>query len=288
MAAAACAEEGMLDQIRRQSAIESSYNFKPVPSNAGEGVTIAIVSQGVTQMVKDLLGDRLNATSVLPDSSSPFDNGEFGIGNGMVSLVAALAPRSKVINIKALDSDGSGSYESIRDGVNKAVELGARIIIMPIGASEGDDRVTTAINAALDRGILVVASAGNNSGGAIQYPANMDNVIAIGASTEKRKVAAFSSIADKVFFAPGEDVIAIKQNDKLGPHSGTTQSAGVAGAILAVLWSQDMSLTRAKLVEFVKSTTREIEKIGGGKVKLIDGAAALHAITDAKASTATK
>jgi hypothetical protein len=282
------AEQDLLNDIRKQSAIASSYNFDPLPSSAGEGVTVAIVSQGITHKVKDLLGDRLSITSVMSDDTSPYDDGDFGIGNGMVTLVAALAPKAKIINIKALDTMGGGSYESIRDGISRATELGAKIMILPIGASKGDDGVTNAVNAALAKGILVVASAGNEPGGAIQFPSNMDGVLAIGGSTEKRRVAAFSSIGDKVIFAPGEDVMAIEQNNKLGPHSGTTQSAGVAGAICAVLWSQDMSLTREKLVEFVQKSTREIEKIGGGKVKLIDGAAALRAITDAKTAAATK
>lgn len=281
------AEQHLLDDIRQQPAIAASYDFSPVPPNGGKDITVAIVSQGITRDVKDLVGDRLSALCVLPNAS-PYEDEDPGIGNGVVSLVAALAPEAKIINIKALDNLGSGSYESIRDGINRATELDARIIVLPVSADEGDDGVTSAINAALKKGILVAACSGNNSGGKIGYPSNLDGVLAIGGSNKGKMVAAFSSVGPKVLYAPGQDVTSIAGKLQLKPHSGTTYSVGVAGGIFAVLWSQSPSLSRDQLVEAVQSSTKEMKDIAGNQVKLIDAAAALRAINDAKPAETKK
>ena len=283
---AAFATQQVLDDIRHQSGIASSYNFSPLPSNAGEGITVAIVSQGITRNLKDIVGDHLSVVSVISSDTSPYAGEDsFGIGNGMVSIVAALAPGAKIINIKSLDDMGSGSYEDIKNGISRATESGAKILVLPIGAEESDDGVSSVVKAAIGKGILVVASAGNQSGGQVNFPANMDGVLAIGASNQQQKVASFSSIGSKVIYAPGEDIKGVEQDDKLGSHSGTSHSSAVAGAIFAVLWSQNPSLSRQQLVDAVMKSTKEIEDVNGGKCKLIDGAAALRAINDAKATT---
>ena len=60
----------------------------------------------------------------------------------------------------------------------------------PSARPKGDDSVITpgVVKAALKKGILIVASAGDDSGGPIEFPSNVDDVLAIG-SNEKRKVA---------------------------------------------------------------------------------------------------
>lgn len=55
-----------------------------------------------------------------------------------------------------------------------------------------------------------------------------------------------------------------------------------------MLWSQHPGLTRDQLVEVVRKNTKQISDDNGGGDKLIDAAAALRAINDAKAATAQK
>ena len=55
-----------------------------------------------------------------------------------------------------------------------------------------------------------------------------------------------------------------------------------------MLWSQHSGLTRDQLVEVVRKNTKQISDDHGGGDKLIDGAAGLRAINDAKATTTQK
>ena len=135
---------------------------------------MVLVSQGVTQKVKDLLGDRLTLASVLTgDEASPYGGSEFGIGSQDGNPRGGARAQGQIINIKALDAMGGGSYESIRDGISRATELGCKIMVLPIGAPDSDDGVTNVVKAALKKGILIVASAGNDSGGRSASPATL-------------------------------------------------------------------------------------------------------------------
>jgi len=280
-----------LDTIRQQPAIKKSYSFRSLPPDAGKGIIVALIDSGLTRELKDLLGDRVTAVSVRKDESGISD----GIGTGTfdLSLIAALAPQAALISIKVLDDEGNAGYEEIRNGIIRATELKANIIVLPLGAppDEEDNGVNAAIGNALAKGILILASAGNDSGGPISYPSTLKNVVAIGCSNEKDELAYFSSHDKKMLCAPGDKVIGVsleKNVDMAGrmliAHSGTSMAAGVAGGIFAVLWSQAPDLTSQQLIDIVTSSAIMISGDwhgGDGEisrhapVKRIDGQAAL-------------
>ena len=274
----AAAADHSFDEIRQQASITSSYNFSPLPANAGKGITVAIVSQGISQSLKRIMGSRVSAYSVLSADANPFDEG-YGsypsIGSECLSLVAALAPQARIITIKALGSDGGGSNEDVQKGVIRATELGARIIVLPIGAPNDHAGVTNAINAALKKGLLVVASAGNDGAYGAAFPARMDGVVAVGATDAQDKVASFSNYGGKIIYVPGVD---IKVWGRSSGGSGTTHAATVAGAIFAVLWSQNPGMSRQRLIDVVTGSAKEITGRDGGSAKLINGQAALKAL----------
>ncbi|OGP94009.1 MAG: hypothetical protein A2Z19_06825 [Deltaproteobacteria bacterium RBG_16_54_18] len=278
IAAFAATGDHSFDEIRQQASITSSYNFSPLPANAGKGITVAIISQGISQGIKSRLGSRLSAYSVLPGTSSPFEDDDptigSSIGTQMASLVGALAPYARIITVKAMDSNGSGSYADIRNGITRATELGAKIIVLPISARNDDAGVAGAINVALKRGVLVVASAANSNSYGAEFPARMDGVVAVGATDVQEKVAPFSNYGGKIIFAPGVKITVAGRSDE---QSGTSHAATVAGAIFAVLWSQNPGMSRQRLVDVVTGSAKAITARDGGSARLIDGQAALKA-----------
>jgi subtilisin family serine protease len=279
---AALAKSGdqSFEDIRKQSSIAAAYNFNPLPPNAGKGITVAVVSQGVSHAIEKRLEGRLTAYSVLPGDSNPYeeDDAFLGstVGTQIVSLIGALAPQARIIAVKALDAYGGGSFEDVKNGIIRATELGAKIIVMPISAESGDDPgVTAAVNAALAKGILIASSAGNSSTSGAQYPANMNGVVAIGSVDAADKVAPYSNYGGKILFAPGSDIKAAGKSDL---QYGTSHAAGVAGAIFAILWSQNPNLTYQQLVDLVLKTAKDISDPKASPAKRINGQAALQAI----------
>jgi hypothetical protein len=275
----AFAADQALAEIREQANIKPSYNFSPLPANAGKGITVAIVSQGISQAMKGSLGSRVSVYSVLPGDSSPFEEDDTTIGSSigtqLASLVGALAPQARIITIKALDSNGGGSYEDVQNGIRRATELGAKIIVLPIGAPGDHAGVASAIDAALKKGVLVVASASNNNSYGAGFPARLDGVVAVGATDAQDKVAPFSNYGGKIIYAPGVKITVAGRSDGI---SGTSHAAAVAGAIYAILWSQNPGMSRQRLVDAVTASAKGITARDGGSARLIDGQSALKAL----------
>lgn len=95
--------------------------------------------------------------------------------------VAGIAFNCAIMPVKVLDSNGSGSYLAIANGIRWAADHEAQVINMSLGGPSDSDTLASAIDYAYNQGVTIVASTGND-GGAIGYPAAYDNVIAVGAT----------------------------------------------------------------------------------------------------------
>jgi len=87
-------------------------------------------------------------------------------------------------------------------------------------------------------GVLLVAGAGNEYGGAVINPAAYDSVIAVSATDASDVIAAFSSIGPQVeMAAPGRGVMSTVPDDKYDTKTGTSMScphvSGVAALVMA-------------------------------------------------------
>lgn len=128
---------------------------------------------------------------------------------------------NRIMPLQALDDNGSGYTSGVTAAVYYAADNGAAVINLSLGGDTDDPTLATAIRYAYERGVVVVAAAGNcGTGteqgcdpakpGAMSYPALNPHVIAVGATTSTNARASFSS------YGPGLDVSA--------PGSGTLVS----------------------------------------------------------------
>lgn len=119
--------------------------------------------------------------------------------------VAGIAYNVKLMPVKVLGPDGSGYISDIVEGIEWAADNGANVINMSFGTSAPSIFLTALQNAityAYNRGVLLVASSGNNNGKTPQYPANYPEVIAVGATVFDKSLASYSAIGNEVC-APG-------------------------------------------------------------------------------------
>ena len=239
-------------------------------------MTIAVLTTGASMSMERRLGSKLISENLV--TTEPATD-LHGVGTHWVSLLAALAPKATIISIKVLFKSGSTKFNIVANGINRAVSLGANILILPLGAPSTArySAVTNAVNAALDSGMIVVASAGNSGKRNIAYPANIDGVIAVGASDHQDNVSGYSQYGGKIIFAPGNSILAHYGESKKLKISGTNESVTVAGAIYAVLWSQRPSASVREIADIVERTGRTISVKGEQAVR-IDAAAALEAL----------
>jgi len=96
---------------------------------------------------------------------------------------AGIASGVTIMPVKVLGADGSGTIEMVADGIYYATNSGAKIINMSLGAYFPSQAERDACWYAYNRGVTVIAAAGNGGSVGIGYPAGFDeSVIAVGAT----------------------------------------------------------------------------------------------------------
>ncbi len=185
--------------IIRANTLWSKYN--------GSGITVAVIDTGINKNHPDLKNKVVNEISFIK-GETPEDG--FGHGTHVAGIIAGsgaasggkykgVAPKASLMNVKVLDNYGFGSASSVISGIEYAVDHGANIISMSLGAGfwppDGTDPVAVAADAAVDAGVVVIVAAGNSGAPfLIGSPATAKNVIAVGATTKNDTMAEYSSI----------------------------------------------------------------------------------------------
>jgi serine protease len=157
--------------------------------------------------------------------------------------VAGLAHCAKLMPIKVLSGSGSGTSADVAEGIRFAADHGAQIINLSLGSPMPSLVIRSAVRYAIDKGVLVVAAAGN-SGRSVGYPAAYEGVFAVSASDRNDNIAWFSSRGPQVgIAAPG---VAITQQtvcdggknkcEVFGVFNGTSMAsphiAGIAALVM--------------------------------------------------------
>ncbi len=135
-----------------------------------------------------------------------------GIGTAGVAFNAYLMP------VKVLDAYGAGTYADIAEGIIWATENGAHVINLGLGGSEPSTALEAAIAYAYNRGVTLIAAAGNDGIGGVCYPAAYDDyVIAVGATRYDETLAYYSNHGLSLdLVAPGGDLNVDQNGDDYG------------------------------------------------------------------------
>jgi len=123
--------------------------------------------------------------------------------------LTGLAYNASVMPVRVLGQNGWGDAATIARGIRYAVRHGAKVINLSlefdpsITAREIPD-IMSAIRYAHERGVVVVAAAGNEGTASIAYPARAPAVISVGATTADRCLAYYSNDGSRLdLVAPG-------------------------------------------------------------------------------------
>jgi serine protease len=126
--------------------------------------------------------------------------------------MAGLAFGCAIMPVKVLDAAGEGTFFDVADGIDYAAsytEGGAhpvKVINLSLGSEGSSQTLTSAIDRAVSGGVMVVAAAGNSGKSLVEFPANLSNVVAVGALDARKERAYYSNTGtDLDFVAPGGD-----------------------------------------------------------------------------------
>jgi hypothetical protein len=211
----------------------------------GAGITVAVLSTGVSTTQPDLVGD----VTTGPDytASGRYAGGPYwgvvgtavasiiaghGHGTGDNSGIIGIAPQAKILSVRVtleyndpLNVNSAITQrlpDAIADGIIYAANHGARVIDLPLdpgtfgmagdgAAAGGSPAERSAVRYALGKGVVLVAPAGDNGSmsGQTNYPAAYPGVVAVGATSRDGQFAWFSDRDSYVSLAaPGMDLMA--------------------------------------------------------------------------------
>ncbi|MDX2597563.1 type VII secretion-associated serine protease mycosin [Streptomyces sp. WI03-4A] len=252
--------------------------------STGKGVQVAVIDTGVdvknpqlTQAVavskgRNLLPEKNGKGEKIDRGNKSGTTDTVGHGTRVAGIIAArpargtgfagLAPGATIIPIKQNDAEGDGTADSLASAIRYAVQAGAGVInISQDTAKALDPRNSTlkdAIDYALERRVVVVASAGNDGLGGnvkVTYPASYEGVLAVAASDRNNERAPFSQSGDFVgVAAPGVDMISTVPGNGHCSDNGTSFSAPYVAGVAALLKAKYPKWTAQEVVAQIEQT----------------------------------
>ncbi|MEM2637435.1 MAG: S8 family peptidase [Candidatus Korarchaeota archaeon] len=205
------------------------------------------------------------------------DNGH---GTMVIGVIAAqpntigiigVAPDARIMVLKVLNKNGSGSTGILANAINYAKDMGARIISMSLGSDSLPDPILElAIENANLSGILLIAAAGNDNKNTIDYPASNDKVIAVTATTINDTFASYSNYGSKAeLSAPGGDepdyIISTGINGEYINVIGTSIAVPFVSGLAALAMERYPNMSAAQIRQLLANTSDDLGTPGWDK-----------------------
>ncbi|MBN8627097.1 MAG: S8 family peptidase [Planctomycetes bacterium] len=249
----------------------------------GAGIRVAVLDTGIEASHPDLVGaiDQVRdftATARSPGSAVAADR--VGHGTHTAGVIGArqndrgvvgVAPECRLLIGKVLGDDGAGADDFVAAGIDWAVATGADVLSLSLGSPTPSNAIAAAVARAVAAGRFVVCAAGNDGRDrSVNYPARLDDVVAVGAVDRRGQLADFSSRGPEVdVCAPGQEILSTYLNAGYARLSGTSMAApfvaGLAALVLAKHKARggDTPVTSpAELLEHLRRTATDAGPAG--------------------------
>ncbi|MFB7468564.1 type VII secretion-associated serine protease mycosin [Streptomyces sp. NPDC056224] len=306
--AAATASPAAADAIRdRQWGLLALRAEEAWGTTRGDGVTVAVLDTGVDDSHPDLAGQVLGGTDLIGMGAGRGDRSWARHGTAMASIIAGhghgpghgqgvlgVAPQAKILPVRVILEEGDPGRAQARDskggalaeGIRWAADNGADVINLSLGDDSdsahheaGEDE---AVQYALAKGVIVVASAGNGgeSGDRVSYPAAYPGVIAVTAVDRGGRKAAFSTRNwYATVSAPGVDVVIADPDRSYYEGWGTSAAAAFVSGAAALVRAAHPDLSPAQVKKLLEDTASDSPAGGRDDARghgMVDPVAALQ------------
>ena len=177
-------------------------------------------------------------------------------GTSVASIIAGregIAPNAELFVVRVLDDTGLGNSYHVAEGIVQAVDLGVKVINLSLGVYQDSLLLRQAVQYAAERGVILVAAAGNDGFDRMPYPAAYEDVLAVTAVDAAGNQAVFPNQSGEIdFAAPGIGIRTAKEDEGTILFSGTSAAAPFVSGTLASLMSGEEALSPGDAVQLLR------------------------------------
>ncbi len=242
----------------------------------GESVKIAVLDTGVLD--HPTFGkDQITHLDFVKDGQTFHSH-----GTSVASLIAGqnaqapgVAPAAHILDIRVANAEGYTVSTVLSQGIIEAVDRGAQVLNISLGGYGDSEVLRAALNYAANKGVIVVAAAGNDGYDQLSLPAAYGDVLSVGSVDKSKKQASFSNSGNGLdIVAPGVGVVSAWETDKVAIASGTSHSTGlVSGAVASYLgWGVSQKEVIALLKRHATPTGAATSRVGSGVLRVYKNA----------------
>jgi subtilisin family serine protease len=229
------------------------YDFTRNQPGASEWLDLSStgISTTTSQHAQPVMVQQSSAAVLDQSSAAVLDGGPysaFGHGTMTSGLVHLVAPKARILPLKAFSSNGTGNLSNIVAALYYAVQNKANVVNMSFDLSYSSPALSQAISHASKAGVVLVAAAGNEHTSARVYPASISgSVVGIASTTDWDTRSSFSNYgsADVWIAAPGENVISTYPGGTYGSESGTSFSSPLVAGTVALMLSAKQPINQS-------------------------------------------
>jgi subtilisin family serine protease len=182
----------------------------------------------------------------------------------------------KVLPVKVLDSSAQGDYATIARGITWAADHGANVINLSLGGTTSSATLDNAVSYAVNKGIVVVVSAGNNGTTAQTWPAASPGALSVAATDATDALYSYSNRGSWVDVAAPGTNYTTGANGGFYSFGGTSSAAPVVSGLAALLLSKNPTASVSSVTSVIGSTSTPVSGISHGR---IDAGAAMDAMS---------
>jgi subtilisin family serine protease len=172
--------------------------------------------------------------------------------------------------LKAFRADGTGSLSDVLRAIYYATQNGAQVLNMSFDFTSYSPELSNATNYAVRKGVVCVASVGNDGQNMMVYPAGLSSVIGVASTANDDTLSGFSNYGQPPVWlgAPGEGIITTYPYGTYAAGWGTSFSAPFVSGTVALLRGIDTSLNQTSAAQAVSNAVYVSPALGYGRLDI--------------------
>jgi thermitase len=240
-------------------------------------IVIAIVDSGVNPDHPEFAGRLVAGYDYVNLDADPRD--DYGHGTHVAGIAAAglngiggvgICPQCKIMPVKVLDSHNGGKWSFVAKGILFAVDNGARVINLSLGATISSPTLQSAIDYADAHNVVVVAAAGNMASEIPFYPAAIPSVIAVSGTDRSDNHWPQSNYGGFVDVAAPAVSIYSSYHDLVNSTgyaymSGTSMASPFVAGLAGLVLSRQPKLKPAQVLDLIAGNAVDLGPAGFDK-----------------------